>query len=460
MKTSSYRHSVRSRLGIEQLEAREVPSASVSSAFSLDAHWAKDISADAAGNTYVSGLFYDTVDFDPLDSDPLTNPAAILTAPAGGSGYVAKYDAVTGACLWAAMVGGDNEAVAIDSARGHVFVTGIAGDDGFVAMLDDADGTVQWLQTFGGPYGFDAGYGVAVDPATGDAVVSGRLNLTPGSLNNNFDIYVARFDATADAGGGNAPVWVKQIGGSGMDSGSSVAIGAGGAVIVVGNYSGTVDFDSGPGSQVLRNGGAFVLKLTSGGAFGWVDDLKGGSFSGARADDVATDSQGNIYVTGAFYGTVDFDPGKGKRNLTSAGGDDVFALKLTPTGALAWANRMGGTDNDNYWETSAIAVDAHDNAYITGHFYSGTSGAQFGNYTLQSAGNVDVFVAKLSGATGAVEWAYAMGGAGLDRGQGVAVDGEGNVSVAGLYQGPAFFDPYELDEPDSTFVIKLTQDSW
>ena len=66
-----------------------------------------------------------------------------------------------------------------------------------------------------------------------------------------------------------------------------------------------------------------------------------------------------------------------------------------------------------------------------------TPGAQFGGYTLQVAGGGGVFVAKLSGTTGEVQRAYAMGGSGLDRAQGLIVDGQGNVYVAGLYVTPA-----------------------
>jgi hypothetical protein len=99
---------------------------------------------------------------------------------------------------------------------------------------------------------------------------------------------------------------------------------------------------------------------------------------------VATDSAGNVYVSGTFEGTVDFNPGPRTFNLTSAGMSDVFVAKYTALGALVWARSMGGSDVDNAF---GMAVDRAGNVYTTGEF-SGT--ADFdpgtGNFSLTSAG--------------------------------------------------------------------------
>ena len=58
---------------------------------------------------------------------------------------------------------------------------------------------------------------------------------------------------------------------------------------------------------------------------------------------MAVDSSGNVYTTGAFQGTVDFDPGAGTTNLTSIGGYDVFVSKLDSSGDLVWARSFGAT---------------------------------------------------------------------------------------------------------------------
>ena len=76
----------------------------------------------------------------------------------------------------------------------------------------------------------------------------------------------------------------------------------------------------------------------------WAFNVGGTSNEYGRA--VATDDSGNVYITGFFEGTVNFDP-SGVMNLTSAGGMDVFIQKINYAGNLVWAKRIGGTGNEN-----------------------------------------------------------------------------------------------------------------
>jgi hypothetical protein len=110
--------------------------------------------------------------------------------------------------------------------------------------------------------------------------------------------------------------------------------------------------------------------------------------------DVALDSAGNVYTTGFFLGTVDFDPGAGTFNLTSAGSGDLFVSKLDASGNLVWARSMGGAASSD--EGYGIVVDGAGNVYTTGSF-SGTGDFDPGAGTanLTSAGSFDVFVQKL-----------------------------------------------------------------
>ena len=153
---------------------------------------------------------------------------------------------------------------------------------------------------------------------------------------------------------------------------------------------------------------------------------------------VAVDQAANVYVTGYFQGTVDFDPGPGTVNLTSAGGTDIFVAKYTKNGSLVWARRMGGSGLDYGY---AIALGLDGSVYTTGYF-SGT--AQFAPgppaVTLTSAGGTDVFVSKLDG-SGNLVWARRMGGSSADRGLGIAVASDDSVYTSGYFQGTANFDP-------------------
>ena len=114
------------------------------------------------------------------------------------------------------------------------------------------------------------------------------------------------------------------------------------------------------------------------------------------------DANGNVYTTGFFQGTPDFDPGSGIFNLNSTGGLDVFIQKLDASGNFVWAKQLGDTSSDN---ANSITVDASGNVYTIGYF-SGT--ADFdpgsGTFNLTSVGGLDVFISKLD-ASGNFVWA-------------------------------------------------------
>jgi len=159
---------------------------------------------------------------------------------------------------------------------------------------------------------------------------------------------------------------------------------------------------------------------------GWVAALGGAGSD--RLWDLAGDAAGNTYVVGEFSGTAAF----GSKSLTSAGGSDVFVAKLNSAGQVQWATRAGGSGADLGY---SVAVDASGNVLVTGHF---TSSAKFGNTTLNSAGGTDAFVAELAGSNGKFQWARKTGGSGNDRGLAVETDSAGNVYVTGGLNGANF----------------------
>ena len=136
--------------------------------------------------------------------------------------------------------------------------------------------------------------------------------------------------------------------------------------------------------------------------YAWAKSMGGTIFDVGRG--IAVDTAGNVYTTGGFQETVDFDPGIGIVNLTSAGGYDIFISKLDVLGNLVWTKNLGGT-SDDYGQS--IAVDYSGNVYTTGYF-SGTvdfdPGA--GIFNLTSVGSIDIFVSKLD-ASGNFVWAKA-----------------------------------------------------
>jgi hypothetical protein len=235
-------------------------------------------------------------------------------------------------------------------------------------------------------------------------------------------------------------VWVKTINGIGNDRGFSLFIDSSDHLYLTGLYGYTVDLDPGPSVfNVTAPGTAsniFVVKLDLDGNFIW-----GKSMGGTGQDaglDIISDSDGNVLVTGSFQGTSDFDPGIGILNLTSAGGEDIFVVKLDALGNLLWAKRMGGTLQDRGW---CIEVDSLGNVYTAGSF-KGTVDFDPGPPTLNLSGigtDEEIFLQKLD-ANGNLVWAHSYGNNGEDRAENLHFNANGELFLTGLYTGTVDFD--------------------
>jgi hypothetical protein len=233
--------------------------------------------------------------------------------------------------------------------------------------------------------------------------------------------------------------WAKRIGGTSYDHGSSLAVDGNGNVYATGNFSGTVDFDPSANTYNLTSAGdtdIFINKLNKDGNLVWAKRI-GGVLSDA-GHEVVLDGSGNTYSIGGFYGTVDFNPGTGINNLSSAGSSDIYISKLDANGNLVWAKGLGGVDYDY---GNSLAVDGSGNVYVTGYF---SKTADFdpsaGFYNLNSAGDYDIFIAKYDHA-GNLVWAKNIGGSFADHGTSLTVDGSGNVYFIGEFWGTVDFDP-------------------
>ena len=294
--------------------------------------------------------------------------------------------------------------------------TGGTSSDFSYATTVDATGNVYITGTFYGTADFDPGTGVA--------------NLT--AIDVLGDIFVAKYDNNGNY------MWAKRMGGNGSDMGNSIAVDAAGNVYTTGFFWSTVDFDPGPGVANLTSGGyadIFVSKLDSNGNYVWAKSMAGTGTRDDYGNSITLDASGYLYITGYFENTVDFDPGAGVANLTSAGGTDFFVSKLDNNGNYVWAKNIGGTSND---EGKSITIDAAGNIYTTGSFigtvdFDPGSGAT----TLSSSGGNNVFVSKLDN-NGDYIWAKSFKGT---KGYSIAIDGAGNVYTTGYFSGTGDFDP-------------------
>lgn len=241
-----------------------------------------------------------------------------------------------------------------------------------------------------------------------------------------------------------ALLWARSMGGTSSDEATGIAVAADGSVYASGHFAGTADFCSGPGTAYLSTGSvynhdAFVLKLDAAGNYIWAKSVGGAYEDQASGIALAADGS-SVYLTGWFSGQVDFDPGTGTQSLTSAGGYDVFVLKLSSAGNYGWAAGMGGIDDD---QAIGIAVDSSGNVYTTGWFggtadFNPASDAT-ANLVNPGSGTFDVFVSKLN-SDGTYAWAKRMGGTEEDQACGIALASDGSgVYVAGYFGGTATF---------------------
>ena len=165
----------------------------------------------------------------------------------------------------------------------------------------------------------------------------------------------------------------------------------------------------------------------------------GAFIANLQANSIKTDSKGNVYTTGSFADTVDFDPGAGVYNLVSAGANDIFISKLDAYGNFVWAKSMGGISNEG---GQSIAVDTLGGVYITGSF---ENTADFdpgpGVFNMISQNYEDIFISKLD-SNGNFVWAKRIGSSvGYDKGSSITTDAIGNIYITGGFDYTVDFDP-------------------
>jgi hypothetical protein len=222
----------------------------------------------------------------------------------------------------------------------------------------------------------------------------------------------------------------------------SIESDASGNIFVAGNFQHTIDFDPGPGQFNLSSTAftvdAFVAKYTSSGNFLWAKKFGGKYYD--EGLELAVDGNGNVYFSGVFIDTVDFDPGPATFNIIAAhstvNNADIFITKLDGSGNLIWAKSIGSTANERVY---SLALDANFNVYTTGYFNGAVDfdpGAATSSF---NSGTVNrTFISKLD-SNGDFVWAREIPSPSINVGRGITIDKSGNVCVTGYFFGSANF---------------------
>jgi len=223
--------------------------------------------------------------------------------------------------------------------------------------------------------------------------------------------------------------YATYLGGNDFDNGNSIAVDANGDAYVTGLvYSGDFPVGRGAGCKTRGNGAAFVVKLNrSGSQFVYATYL-GGSAQDA-GNGIAVDPRGNAYVTG-YTRSNDFPTTRGalQPRLGSGAIENAFVARLDTFGTLTYSTYLGGTSSD---VGRGIAVDANDNAYVTGYTRSSNFPTTGRVAQKNLAGLQNAFVAKLNANGSALQYSTFLGGNDYDFGFGIAVNKQGNAYVTG-----------------------------
>lgn len=430
------------------------------------------VAVDGAGAVYLTGSTA-SVDF------PVKKP--LQAARKGGSdAFVTKINATGAELTYSTYFGGDGQeagrGIAVDSG-GNAYVAGETtsvnfpvknplqsanrGDsDAFVVKLNAA-GSDSIFATYLGGGRPDTGYGIAIDSAR-NVYVTGSTTSLDFNINNALqsdnlggaDAFITRISAD-----GSQLSYSTYLGGSGNDSGLSIAVDSVGNAYVTGSTASDFEVRN-PFQRVNRGGGdVFVAKLDANGAAMVYATYLGGSGLDQGLD-IAVDQAGAAYVTGVTAST-DFGDVGARQPIqpNNRGGGDAFIAKLSATGAdLIYSTYFGGAGAD---AGHSIAVDSGGAAYITG--LTGSTNLPTQN-PLQGAnrGEEDAFVAKINAAGSAIVYATYLGGAKSDAGYGIAVDASGAAYVTGMTASTDFNTKNALQSANrgelDAFVAKISND--
>jgi hypothetical protein len=221
------------------------------------------------------------------------------------------------------------------------------------------------------------------------------------------------------------------LGGSGGDTGESIAVDSSGNAYIAG-YANSTNFPTTAGAfqtSLDSTSDAFVTKLNATGTALIYSTYLGGSGADV-ANGIAVDDSGNAYIAG-YTASTNFPTTVGAFQTSLGGNNDAFVTKLDASGtALIYSTYLGGNNNDS---AIAIAVDGSGNAYIGGLTSSTNFPTAVGAFqtSLGGSGNYNAFVTKLNATGAALIYSTYLGGSGADAAYGIAVDSSGNSYVAG-----------------------------
>ncbi|HRO43738.1 MAG TPA: T9SS type A sorting domain-containing protein [Flavipsychrobacter sp.] len=412
------------------------------------------ITVDKCGNTYVTGSFYNTLTIDTFQ----------LVSNGYKDVFWVKYNK-HGQVIWAKSTGGNNDddpgGIAVDNA-GNVYVflsfSDTISNGGFQAFNSgyrndlllakyDSSGNLLTYKTWGTPYAeiatsiainknnqliiygsFNGYNGVVPPPVAARMLVLDSNHILQSYSNYGQDIFIVKLDTSLTI------LFSKSA--EGNTGTNKILADYNGNNFITGTSAYKMKFDA-----ILLTAPyifVWIAKYDSTGNALWAN-MGTSNFMGTYGILCSTSPKGNVYCVGQYDTPPNISPYSqitfGNTTLT---GDYAFMVKYDPAGNLKWAKNVGKTARDAAYD---VAVDAHDNIYVTGTFnYMGV----FGSDTFYTVGHNDLFVNKYD-SNGNHIWTTTAGGISNDGGYAIILDKNQNILVGGyIASTPAYFGNHQV----------------
>lgn len=346
---------------------------------------------------------------------------------------------------WTQSSGGNNVDEAMDiciNSSNETFVTGYftnnsifhpfsltsisAGiPDGFIYKTNQ-NGQILWAKQFGG-MGSDRGISCKVDN-NGDLLVLGYYfgtmvigTTTLNSVSGSQDVFVAKFNTNGNL------IWATSMGGNLIDIPNAMCIDNNNNILLTGSFQGVATFGSNTFTSItnpqsnLPSYDVFTTKLSSTGNFIWTKT--GHAKYDDRGLNVATNSQGEVYVCGQFSDTITFGNTHHNQIMNA-----VFLIKYSATGNELWFKKAAATSAIAY----GLAVDNNNNIIMSGDF-TGTM-VFYGTINNSLSGNYQnkIYVSKFN-PSGNLIWAKADASKNYISSRDITLDNTGDIYLFGEF---------------------------
>ena len=357
----------------------------------------KDIKVDSQGNIYVSGMYRDTVDFDPnigvqnvsvpdyLSSPPnyfilkLDQNADFLWVKTFDNNPLGGWDTwppgelvVTDNNLYFAGTFEDAIDLNPDLISVEELVSHNSTQDVFLVSLD-LNGNYNWGKSFGGN-GRDVFTSLDIDQS-GDLIMAGffsdTLDIIVNSQSEQYtaltsDGFVMKLNPQGD------PLWVDQISSLSWSGVLEMVVDESNQVYIYGFAEDSVDLD--PGSNQLYSTqpsglpqSNYIIKLDEMGEFIWAKQFPS-TVDAVYGSEMAVDSYNNVHLVGGYYDEVDFDPFNAGGEELSFGWLDPFYLSIDQSGLLMNVDIIGNNIDTGEVAYTSISIDPFNKMYLTGFY--------------------------------------------------------------------------------------------